>query len=187
MLNRTIDLPDPTTPEELASIERALNAALRQKQPRDIVRLRRALAEQSTSRNSGSAARAMEAVIDEVLDALREVDSTRLRYRGFASLLAHPEFQDADRLSGLVSLLDDGLDMLDALGAGDDFAPVSVRIGHENAHYGLHEVSVVISPYRVGTSAGIVGVIGPTRMQYRSTIGAVLRTADQLSDSAEKE
>ena len=187
VLNRTIELPQPTTPEELASVERSLNAARRDKQTRDIASLRSALADQSAQRGSTAVARAMETVIDEVLDALREVDSTRLRYRGFASLLAHPEFHDADRLAGLVALLDDGLHMLEAISSTADISPVSVRIGHENTHDGLHDVSVVVSPYWVGGSSGIVGVIGPTRMEYRATIGAVRRTAQRLSDISPKD
>lgn len=59
-------------------------------------------------------------------------------------------------------------------GAGD----VLVRIGHENPYGPLHATSVVASGY--GTSSDIwanLGVVGPTRMDYPSTMAAVRAVA----------
>lgn len=191
VLNRQIDLVQPTTPEEVAAVERTLNASLRNKQPRDIARLRAALIEvpASASGEGGytpAAIQAMAVIIDEVIDALREADGSRLRHRGFASLLAQPEFHDSGRLGALVQMLDDQLDMVQVI-VNDDLTsagnPITVRIGHENQHAGLGEVSIIISPYRSGSSQGVVGVIGPTRMDYRRAMGAVRATADHLTDT----
>jgi hypothetical protein len=45
----------------------------------------------------------------------------------------------------------------------------------------LHEISIVVSPYRVGEHpAGVVGVIGPRRMQYSRLAGLVEYTAALL-------
>lgn len=190
VLNRQIELPQAITPEEVAAVERTLNAALRSKQPRDIARLRAALidvpgAPTGDGAYTPAALQAMAAIIDEVIDALREADSSRLRHRGFASLLAQPEFHDSGRLGALVQMLDDQLDMVQIFVDEDGRAgmPISVRIGHENRHVGLDEVSVIISPYRSGSSQGVVGVIGPTRMDYKRAIGAVKATADRLTDT----
>lgn len=191
VLNRQVDLAMTITPEEVAAVERTLNASLRSKQTRDIARLRAALVELPGSAHgeggyTPAAIQAMTVIIDEVIDALREADGSRLKHRGFASLLAQPEFHDSGRLGALVQMLDDQLDMVQVIfddGGASAEDPISVRIGHENRHVGLGEVSVIISPYRSGSAQGVVGVIGPTRMDYRRAIGAVKATADRLTDT----
>jgi len=55
---------------------------------------------------------------------------------------------------------------------------VTVRIGHENPHEGLASASVVASSYSLGDEAvARLGVVGPTRMDYPGTIGAVRAVA----------
>ena len=189
VLNRHVDVPAETTPEELAAIERSLNASLSQKKAGDIARVRAALSEQVHAAGDG-AQRTMLAVIDEVLDALREADSHRLKHRGVGSLMAQPEFTGSERLAPLVDLLDDGLRVLEvladdapSLGSSDGRGAISVRIGSENPHDGLGEVSIVVSPFFHGDSRGVVGVIGPTRMDYRRAIGAVRTTAERIEET----
>lgn len=58
---------------------------------------------------------------------------------------------------------------------------VNVSIGSENSIKELRDCAIVLAPYRVeGRMAGTVGVLGPTRMDYRLTIGAVAAVSDQL-------
>ncbi len=55
---------------------------------------------------------------------------------------------------------------------------VTVRIGHENAHEGLNSTSVVSVGYGSGGEAvAKLGVVGPTRMDYPGTMGAVRAVA----------
>ncbi len=58
---------------------------------------------------------------------------------------------------------------------------VNVSIGSENEIEELRDCAIVLAPYRVeGEFAGTVGVLGPTRMDYRRTIGAVAAVSQQL-------
>ena len=58
---------------------------------------------------------------------------------------------------------------------------VNVSIGSENEIEELRDCAIVLAPYRVeGELAGTVGVLGPTRMDYRQTIGAVAAVSQQL-------
>jgi heat-inducible transcriptional repressor len=51
---------------------------------------------------------------------------------------------------------------------------VRVFIGHENLLDDMSEVSLVLAPFgHAGRLFGVVGVLGPTRMAYPRTIGAV--------------
>ena len=56
-----------------------------------------------------------------------------------------------------------------------------VRIGSENVRSDLRECSLVLAPYLVeGEVAGTVGVLGPTRMDYRKAQAAVAAVSQQL-------
>ncbi|HTL86119.1 MAG TPA: heat-inducible transcriptional repressor HrcA [Acidimicrobiia bacterium] len=58
---------------------------------------------------------------------------------------------------------------------------LTVRIGSENEQADLRECSLVLAPYLVeGEVAGSVGVLGPTRMDYRKAQAAVAAISQQL-------
>lgn len=58
---------------------------------------------------------------------------------------------------------------------------LTVRIGSENERADLRECAVVLAPYLVeGEPAGTVGVLGPTRMDYRKAQAAVVAVSQQL-------
>ena len=60
---------------------------------------------------------------------------------------------------------------------------VAVRIGHENEHEGLADASVVTSGYGApgGEVVARLGVLGPTRMDYPTTMAAVRAVARYVS------
>jgi len=60
-------------------------------------------------------------------------------------------------------------------------AGLTVRIGSENHLEELRECAIVLAPYEVdGQVAGVVGVLGPTRMDYRHALSAVSAVSQQL-------
>lgn len=122
-------------------------------------------------------------MIDEILDALDEADRDRLYHVGVPALLAQPEFHDADRAGPLIEFLEDGIAMLEALSEVLGQRGLVVRIGQENRREELGNVSLVATNYGVGSSDGVVGVIGPTRMDYNRAISAVRSVADGLEDA----
>lgn len=60
---------------------------------------------------------------------------------------------------------------------------LSIRIGHETSHDSLMETAVVAAQYgsQVGAEGAKLGVVGPTRMDYGSTMSAVRAMARYLS------
>jgi heat-inducible transcriptional repressor len=64
----------------------------------------------------------------------------------------------------------------------DEGEVVAVRIGHENPHAGLSSTSVVSTSYGAGSEvvAGL-GVLGPTRMDYPTTMASVRAVARYVS------
>ena len=65
--------------------------------------------------------------------------------------------------------------------ADDPASGVSVRIGRENVHEGLVTTSVVSSGYGSGAELARLGVLGPTRMDYPTTMAAVRAVARYVS------
>ena len=96
-------------------------------------------------------------------------------------LLSQPEFRDPDKAHRLMSYLAGGGSLLPAesLPGSNE---VRVLIGPENVAEELKDSSVVIASYDAGDNTrGLIGVVGPTRMNY-SAVAAKLRfLADGLS------
>ena len=177
VVNRSMELPAATPPERLAEVERSLNAAFDGKRASEIRPLRAAL----ETACAGDALVAL--VVDEILDVLEEADRDRLFHVGVPALLAQPEFQDAGRARPLIEFLEDGIAVLEALSEALGTPDLTVRIGHENRRAELGNVSIVASNYGAAGFDGVVGVIGPTRMDYPRAMAAVRRVADGLSEA----
>lgn len=101
---------------------------------------------------------------------------------GGANLLGFAELADVARLRSLFDALDRKRELMtlfeQCLGADG----VQIFIGSESGYRVLDEVSVVTAPYTVnGQVAGVLGVIGPTRMAYHRIIPLVSETARLLS------
>jgi heat-inducible transcriptional repressor len=66
--------------------------------------------------------------------------------------------------------------MRELLGPG-----ITVRIGSENERDDMRECSLVLAPYLLeGQPAGTVGILGPTRMDYRKAQAVVHTVSQQL-------
>lgn len=185
VVNRSIELPVEVAPERLAEIERALNASVVGKRACEIRPMKQAL-DQGAAEPDGDG-RLLARVVEEMLDALEEADRDRLHHAGVPALLAQPEFHDADRARPLIEFLEDGISVLEALSEALASRELTVRIGHENQRVELGNVSIVASAYSAGGSDGLVGVVGPTRMDYQRTIGAVRAAAANLSDAISRQ
>lgn len=177
--NRHIDLPDPSTPERIAEVERSLNASLVGKRACDVRPMRDAIA--SERRYPGDAL--VVRLMDELLDCLDEADRDRLYHVGVPALLAQPEFHDAERVRPLLVVLEDGVAMLDSLSDAAGENGVAVSIGSENRREELGNVSIVATSYATSASDGVIGVIGPTRMDYTRAIAAVRTVASRLESA----
>ncbi|MEG0505570.1 MAG: HrcA family transcriptional regulator, partial [Raoultibacter sp.] len=122
-------------------------------------------------------------VIEEVMLCLQESDTGRAHSIGVSTLLRQPEFSHAQSLLPVMQILEDDAVLLHVF---DDATAVNgplVRIGHENNDEALSGVSVVASQFGRGDAAGIVAVIGPTRMDYSRVIQAVRIAQSALQDS----
>ena len=115
-------------------------------------------------------------VLATLLETLVEETEERLMIGGTANLtrFGH-DFPLTIR--PVLEALEEQVVLLKLLGEAND-SGMAVRIGHENAYEGLNSTSVVAVGYGSGDEAvAKLGVVGPTRMDYPGTMGAVRAVA----------
>ncbi|MCI8420340.1 MAG: heat-inducible transcription repressor HrcA [Oscillospiraceae bacterium] len=98
---------------------------------------------------------------------------------GQTQLLQQPEFQDPGRANGLMSLLTDQKNDLPVL---DGDMRMQILIGPENVNDALKDASVVVASYDIGENMrGLIGVVGPTRMDYAAVAARLAYFAESLT------
>ena len=129
--------------------------------------------------------------------------TARLVDEGFASLSATPDgkskllivhgranllqdvaaTQDIERVRLLFEDLEKEKDIIDLLGAAENAEGVRIFIGSENKLFSLSGSSVIAAPFRDAnqTIIGVLGIIGPTRLNYARVVPMVDYTAKLVS------
>jgi heat-inducible transcriptional repressor len=126
----------------------------------------------------------------EITGALARVLEEHDRFRarevyvdGFQNILAQPEFAETDRSRAMLSLFEDHTQLAEILPLDLGDGEVHITIGREHRHESLQDCSLVFGRYGAsGDVVGFVGVVGPTRMDYARSIGAVRYVGSLMSD-----
>ena len=111
-------------------------------------------------------------------------DERKLIVRGQAHLLEDLKvLEDLERVRLLFDDLESRRDVIDLLGRAERAEGVRIFIGSENKLFSLSGSSTIIAPYhdRAGRIVGVLGVIGPTRLNYARVIPMVDYTAKVVS------
>lgn len=108
----------------------------------------------------------------------------RVYLEGAVNVLNQPEFQDIERARTLFRILEEEdtvFSLLTELAAGQG---VSVSIGRENRLPEMQSCSMITCAYRVGDeTAGAVGIVGPTRMDYARAVALVDLVASSMTNT----
>ncbi|MEI5585126.1 MULTISPECIES: heat-inducible transcriptional repressor HrcA [unclassified Agromyces] len=114
-------------------------------------------------------------------DQAKVTRSDRLVVAGAANLV-RTEQDFAGNILGVIEAIEEQVVILRLFGEMHSDEGIAVRIGRENAPYGLGETSVVSSSFAVpGRDVSRLGVVGPTRMDYSQSMAAVRAVARYLS------
>ena len=112
------------------------------------------------------------------VDALEEASHREIVTAGANQLLKLPEFRDADKAHELMSFLADSKENLPMPEEG----PMKILIGPENVSEALKDTSVVVASYDIGDDMrGLIGVVGPTRMDYATVAARLSGFAEGLT------
>ena len=117
--------------------------------------------------------------IEYASEVLEQSERRQVFTTGQTQLLRQPEFQDPERVNSLMSLLTDQKAELPVLDAD---TPMQILIGPENVNEALKDASVVVASYDIGENMrGLIGVVGPTRMDYAAVAARLTYFAESLS------
>ena len=121
--------------------------------------------------------------ISYAADSLEEASQREIVTAGTKELLKLPEFRDADKAHQLMSFMTDSKENLPL----PDEGPMKILIGPENVSDALKNASVVVASYDIGDNMrGLIGVVGPTRMDYAAVAARLAGFADGLTRLFEK-
>jgi heat-inducible transcriptional repressor len=113
-----------------------------------------------------------------------ETDERKLIVRGQAHLLDDLKaIADLERVRLLFDDLETRREVIDILGRAEQAEGVRVFIGSENKLFSLSGSSTIVAPYHdaSGHIVGVLGVIGPTRLNYARIVPMVDYTAKVVS------
>lgn len=178
VLETGLDLNEPSAERMLSTLRSDVNSATVGKTLADAAG---GLGELPTQ--SDPAARGLLAAIAaELTEVLVEQREERVVMAGTSNLVrAGEDFPSS--IGPVLEALEEHVVLLKLLGSvSEQQSPVAVRIGAENPYAGLRSTSLVTSGYGLGSDlvAGL-GVVGPTRMDYPTTMAAVRAVATYVS------
>ena len=167
----------PIAPNEMQTISNKLNALLGGMSFREI---ETKPLELSTTE---------EDVVETTVDILRDEEASRYNdhfLAGLRNLLSQPEFEDKDSLEVVIRSVEDGSLGRAVLAQAPEGSVVRVVIGRENDGDVLWPLSVVLGRYGIlGELNGVIGAIGPVRMEYGRTIAGVEYMSTLMTDLVE--
>jgi heat-inducible transcriptional repressor len=168
---RVVDVPTSYDEDSIMHLRAVLNACLDGRKLTDIATIVADLPGRVDPRERPNAA----AVFSVILETLVERHEEKIIVGGASNLTA------ADFSQGLrevLEALEEQVVLMRLLGETDDQSSVTVRIGSENDVLGLRTASVVATGYgSADRPLAKLGVVGPTRMDYPTAMGAVRAVA----------
>ena len=108
--------------------------------------------------------------------------------QGETNLVRYNESTNPEQLQHLFEIFDRKREMLGLFDRCVQSEGVKIFIGHETGFEGFGDCSVITAPYSIeGKAVGVLGVIGPARMNYDQVIPVVDITAKLLGDALNPE
>ena len=167
----SVDLPDPWDDASVSHVRAVVNTCLGGHMLSDAAAMISDLAERIPVEERANA----NAVLAVLLASLVERNEEKIVFGGAANLAAN-DFSKG--LREVLEALEEQVVLMRLLGEATEPAILTVRIGAENEVAGLQSTSVVSTWYgNAEQPLAKLGVLGPTRMDYPGTMGAVRAVA----------
>ena len=177
VVNKLIKLPVNLAEADLKLLSALLNATMTE------VPLEGLTGElmEKVMRSAGNAASLVPVILDFVQETLKNQGATNVAVAGQSRLLGLPEYRDVDKAQRVLESMDeDTLANLPAVMRGAN--GTKVIVGPENVADELKDSSVVMTKFDIGEGMqGVIGVVGPTRMDYAKVTARLSYFAESLS------
>ena len=177
VFNKLIKLPLDVTDSELKILSALLNATMTEISGEEYT----AELMERVMRSAGTAAGLVPVIVDFTVDTLRRQTSTNMAVAGQMRLLGQPEYRNIDKAQRVLTSLDEeALSNLPAIMQNAN--GTRVLVGPENVAQELKDTSVVMTKFDIGDGMqGMIGVVGPTRMDYAKVTARLSYFAESLS------
>ena len=172
--NKLIRLPLDVSQEDLRLLSAVLNASLTELTADEITPELLA----RVTRSAGGAQSLVPVIVDYTVELLRKTHS-EVYMTGQAKLLGQPEYHDVEKAQEVLTSLDE--DVISNLPATLSSGTTQILVGPENVAKELKDSSVVITKFDIGDGMqGMIGVVGPTRMDYAKITARLSYFAENL-------
>ena len=177
VVNKLIKLPVNVTESDLKILSALLNATMTQLSTEEFTP---ELLERVMS-SAGPAASLVPVIVEFTTTTLSRQGGTNMAVAGQMRLLGQPEYRDVDKAQRIMSSLDEeALANLPAVMQNAN--GTRVLVGPENVAQELKDTSVVMTTFDIGEGMqGMIGVVGPTRMDYAKVTARLSYFAESLS------
>ena len=177
VVNKLIRLPVPLEEADTKLLSALLNATMTELTAEEFTT---ELLEK-VMRSAGAAAALVPVIVDFVTQTLRRQGSANMVVAGQSRLLGLPEYRDVDKAQRVLASFDeDALSHLPAVMMNEN--GTKVLVGPENVASELKDTSVVMTKFDIGDGLqGMIGVVGPTRMDYAKVTARLSYFAESLS------
>ena len=178
--NRVVEMPAGTGPSALAEAANYITARLHGRTLAEAAKAMQAeIASGQSALDQASATLIERGLADWTRDAAQR---PVLIVRGQANLLDEAALTDIERVRSLIDDLENKQSIAQLLDSARDAEAARIFIGAENRLFHLSGSSVIAAPYRdrEGRVVGVLGVIGPTRLNYARVVPMVDFTARSL-------
>ena len=177
VVNKLIKLPLNVTENDLKVLSALLNATM---VDLSVEEFTPGLMER-VMRSAGDAASLVPVIVEFTTSTLRRQLDTNVAVAGHVRLLDQPEFRDVEKAQRMLTTLDeDAFSHLPAVMSNSN--GTQVLVGPENISNELKDTSVVMTKFDIGDGLqGMIGVVGPTRMDYAKVTARLSYFAESLS------
>jgi heat-inducible transcriptional repressor len=180
--NRVVNVPVGLPTSALTEASNFLNARIRGHTLNEV----RAEIERALKESEAQLDQLTQKIVAEGLASWSggEHEERKLIVRGQAHLLDDLKaLADLERVRLLFDDLETRREVIDLLGRAEQAEGVRIFIGSENKLFSLSGSSTIVAPYRdaSGHIVGVLGVIGPTRLNYARIVPMVDYTAKVVS------
>ena len=130
---------------------------------------------------AGEASTLVPVIVEFTTETLRRQQDTNMAMAGQMRLLGQPEYRDIDKAQRvLTGLEEENFSNLPAVMQNEN--GTKVLVGPENVAEELKDTSVVMTKFDIGDGMqGMIGVVGPTRMDYAKVTARLSYFAESLS------
>jgi heat-inducible transcriptional repressor len=174
---QVLDIDQEMDQGELSRISNELNAHLQGREASAIT---------ATAAGLSPFARQVAVLVMDAMQRLDDQGSVPIFRDGLADVLRLPEFAEGENVRKIVQVLEQP-NLLEQLAEpGAERNAVQVVIAGNGRYAELRDITIILARYGTGDRiSGLLGVIGPVRMWYDRSIGAVRFVSDLMSEMVE--